>query len=102
MQTGIRYLAENDTYKVYSLCESVYLKTKKNSQNLSEFEERDLFIAWHYGDPAAAVLLYSGNHVVVAGCGNRSRRRYLMRPITFGGRMACTKTEPMSRRSAAL
>ncbi|MFD2721932.1 hypothetical protein ACFST9_24660 [Hymenobacter monticola] len=69
MQTGIRYLAEDDTYKVYSLYESVYLKTKATSQKLSEAEKGDLPIAWHYGDPAAAILLYSGNHVVVVGCG---------------------------------
>jgi hypothetical protein len=69
MSAAVRYLAENDTYKVYSLYESVYLKTKATSRNLSAAEEWDLNIAWHYGDPAAAILLYSGNHVVVAGCG---------------------------------
>ncbi|MBO2010485.1 hypothetical protein [Hymenobacter negativus] len=62
-------MAENATYKVYSLHESVYLKKKATSQNFNAFEECDLNIAWHYGDPAAAILLYSANHVVIAGCG---------------------------------
>jgi len=69
MQTGIRYLAENDTYKVYSLCESVYLKRKATSQNLDDFEESDSLVAWHYGDPTAAIILGSNAYVIVAGCG---------------------------------
>ena len=37
----IRFLAENIDYKVYSIYENVYLKTKKLSKNLDNFEESD-------------------------------------------------------------
>ena len=64
-----RYLAENADYKVYSLCESVYLKPKATCRSISDFEESDLLVAWHYGDPAAALIIGSNNYVIVAGCG---------------------------------
>ena len=65
----IKYLAENADYKVYSLHESVYLKAKATCRNLSGFEEADLSVAWHYSDPAAALILGSNNYIIVAGCG---------------------------------
>ena len=65
----IRFLAENIDYKVYSIYESVYLKTKKSSKNLDNFEESDTLIGVHYGEPNNAIILNSNNHIVVSGCG---------------------------------
>lgn len=65
----IRYLAENADYKVYAVHESVYLKPKATSRNVSSFDDSDLFVTWHYGDPTAALILGAGAYVVVAGCG---------------------------------
>ncbi|MDO7845365.1 hypothetical protein Q5H92_03275 [Hymenobacter sp. M29] len=65
----IKHLAENADYKVYSLHESVYLKSKATCRTLSDFEESDLSVAWHYGDPASAIILGSNNYIIVAGCG---------------------------------
>ena len=65
----IRYLAENDEYKVYSSYEYVYLKDKSKSKDLNSFEETDINIAWHYGDPTSALFLKSGKHLIISGCG---------------------------------
>lgn len=65
----IRYLAENTDYKVYSIYENVYMKNKKTSNNLNDFEESDILIASLYGDPNNAVILHKNNYVIVSGCG---------------------------------
>lgn len=65
----IRFLAENEEYKVYSLYENVYLKNKQTSNNLVGYEERDFLIADHYGDPNTAIIMNSGKHIIVGGCG---------------------------------
>jgi hypothetical protein len=65
----IRYLAENTDYKVYSIYENVYLKNKKTSNNFNDFEESDILITSHYGDPNNAIILHKNNYVIVSGCG---------------------------------
>ncbi len=65
----IHYLTENDRYKVYAIYENVYLKEKATSNNLDNYEEDDINIAWHYGDPNAAIILNSGQHLIIGGCG---------------------------------
>ena len=65
----IKYLAENTEYKVYSIFENVYLKYKKTSNNLDDFESSDVLIASHYGDPNNAIILNDNNYVIVSGCG---------------------------------
>lgn len=65
----IRFLAENIDYKIYSIYESVYLKTKKTSNNLDNFEESDLLITAHYGEPNNAIILNTNNHIIISGCG---------------------------------
>jgi hypothetical protein len=63
------FLAESPAYKVYAVYESVYLKQKAQCRTLDAFEETDIFIGWHYGDPTSALIMDSEKHVVVAGCG---------------------------------
>ena len=65
----INYLAESAAYKVYAIYESVYLKEKPTSDTQDGFSEADQFIAWHYGDPTSAIVLPTGKHIIVAGCG---------------------------------
>lgn len=65
----IRYLAESEKFKVYSIYESVYLKNKMTTQSQNDFDNQDLFIAWHYGDPNDAIILRNEKYVVVSGCG---------------------------------
>jgi hypothetical protein len=63
------YLAESADYKVYALYENVYLKRKATSPTPDGYAEEDECIAWHYGDPAAALIMPDGKHIIVAGCG---------------------------------
>ncbi len=63
----IRFLAEDASYKVYALYESVYLKLKSSSRNQNDYEKQDLLIGCHYGDPSAAIIL--PGYIIVAGCG---------------------------------
>ena len=65
----IKFLAENATHKVYSVYENVYLKTKLQGQWQDDYESSDAYIGWIYGDPTAAIILSSGDYVIVAGCG---------------------------------
>lgn len=65
----IQYLAESEHYKVYAICESVYLKSKATANNLNDYEANDLLIADHYGDPTSAVIFCTEKYVVVSGCG---------------------------------
>lgn len=65
----IRYLAESEKFKVYSIYESVYMKNKLISKKINDFDDKDLFIANHYGDPNDALILTNEKFVVVSGCG---------------------------------
>ena len=65
----ISFLTENIIYKVYSIYESIYLKQKSTSSNENHFEETDILISVHYGDPNSAIFLYSGKHIIISGCG---------------------------------
>jgi len=65
----IRYLSENDKYKLYSLHESVYLKDKSKSNNLCDFEGTDIFVTSVYVDPDSGLLSFDGSFICVAGCG---------------------------------
>ena len=64
-----RHLAENKDFKVYNICENVYLKNKNTSINLNSFEKTDINIGWHYGDPNNAIIMHKNNYIVVSGCG---------------------------------
>jgi hypothetical protein len=66
---SIRYLSENDKYKLYSLYESVYLKDKSKSGSHCGFEGSDVFVTSVYGDPDSALLSFDGTFICVAGCG---------------------------------
>ena len=63
----MKFIAENEKYKVYSLDESIYLKEKKLSANQDEFSKDDKFIGCHYGNPNDGII--SQNYVIVSGCG---------------------------------
>ena len=63
----IKFLTENDSYKVYALEESVYLKLKGQSNNYTDYQHQDLFVGCHYSNPTAALIL--GNYIITAGCG---------------------------------
>jgi hypothetical protein len=65
----IRYLAESQSFKVYSIYESVFLKNKLLSTKMQEYDVNDKDVAWHYGDPSGALILPDENFVIVAGCG---------------------------------
>ena len=65
----IRYLAESDSFKVYSLFESVYLKVKSRCKSYIEYEKSDECIASVYGDPESALISFDENYVVIGGCG---------------------------------
>ncbi|MCX7545210.1 hypothetical protein [Marinicella gelatinilytica] len=66
---SIRYLSENDIYKLYSINESVYLKDKSKSDNLCDYENSDLYLTSVYGDPDSALISFDGTFICVAGCG---------------------------------
>jgi len=66
---SIRYLSENEKYKLYSLHEIVYLKHKSHSNTLSDYEAADEYITRVYGDPDSGILSFDGTYIVVAGCG---------------------------------
>ena len=61
------FIAENKTYKVYSIYESVYLKEKKTTDSQNDFSKTDKLIAHHYGDPEDGII--TENHIIVSGCG---------------------------------
>lgn len=65
----IRYLAESENFKVYSIYENVYLKNKTKTQFQNDFDNQDLLIAYHYGDPNDALILPNEKYIVVSGCG---------------------------------
>jgi len=65
----IHFLAESVDYKVYAICESVYLKNKNTSKKQNDFCKEDIFITWHYGDPNDAIILASEKYIIVSGCG---------------------------------
>ncbi len=66
----IKFLAENNRYKVYSIEESIYLKDKDNSSNHNDYKEADFFIAWHYENPNDAIILNTKELIIVSsGCG---------------------------------
>ncbi len=65
----IRFLAESESFKVYSLFESVYLKVKSHCQSYIEYEKSDKCIASVYGDPDSALISFDERYVVVGGCG---------------------------------
>ena len=65
----ITFLAESRQYKVYSICDNVYLKRKATCRSLDDFDETDVLIGWIYGDPSGALIMPCEKHVVVAGCG---------------------------------
>lgn len=65
----IQHLAESENFKVYSIYESVYLKNKLTSSKLNDFDDKDLFITHHYGDPNDALVLHNEKFIVISGCG---------------------------------
>ena len=67
--SSIKFLAENNDLKVYSIEESVYLKNKKTSKNYNEFSNDDILVTHHYGNPNNAIILRSGRYLIVSGCG---------------------------------
>lgn len=64
-----KFLTENDKYRVYSICENVYIKIKANSRNLLGFEKSDDYVSSIYGDPQDAIFLHTGKILVISGCG---------------------------------
>ena len=65
----LRYLSESKNYKVYSIYENVYLKDKRSSKNLNDFDKNDKFITSHCGDPDYALILQNEEYVIISGCG---------------------------------
>ena len=65
----IRYLAESESFKVYSIFESVYLKVKSHCRSYIEHENADECIASVYGDPDSALISFDEEYVVIGGCG---------------------------------
>lgn len=67
----MKFLAENERYKVYSIYESVYLKDKSISENLIDYSDDDIFITAIYGDPSNAILIGNkkSQHILISGCG---------------------------------
>lgn len=65
----IRYLAESESFKVYSIFESVYLKVKSSCRSYIEYENTDECIASVYGDPDSAFISFDEEYVVIGGCG---------------------------------
>ena len=65
----IRFLAESESYKVYSIYESVYLKVKSRCRSYVEYEKSDECIASIYGDPDSAFISFDEDYVVIGGCG---------------------------------
>ena len=45
------------------------MKNKLISKKINDFDDKDLFIANHYGDPNDALILTNEKFVVVSGCG---------------------------------
>ena len=64
-----KFLAENNLYKVISLDESVYLRRKSKNSSQEIYHKDDLYITWIYGNPTCALFLYTGKHLIIAGCG---------------------------------
>ena len=67
--SDIVVLTESNSYLVYSICESVYLKNKVTSKQLSEYSDEDQFICWIYGDPDSAIISIDETYVAIGGCG---------------------------------
>ena len=63
----MKFIAENEKYKIYSLDESIYLKEKKNSDSHDKFSKKDKFIGHHYGNPNDGII--TENYVIITGCG---------------------------------
>ena len=65
----IRYLAENERFKVYAESETIYLKDKSLSSKLCDYDKLDLEIGYMYGDPDTALISCCTTFVAIAGCG---------------------------------
>ncbi|NVJ59340.1 MAG: hypothetical protein HWE27_03065 [Gammaproteobacteria bacterium] len=59
-----RILFENEQYRLYSVCENVYLKKLTASGSVE-----DVFISSVYGDPDSALISFGNDFVAIAGCG---------------------------------
>lgn len=65
----IRFLAESESFKVYSIYESVYLKVKPCCRNHMAYEKSDECIASVYGDPDSALISFDEDYIAIGGCG---------------------------------
>ncbi|WP_210516224.1 hypothetical protein [Hymenobacter terricola] len=69
MYNHINFSAESPDYKVYALDETVYLKQKAQCHTLTDFEETDIYVGHHYGNPTSALIMKAEKYVIVAGHG---------------------------------
>lgn len=67
--------------------ENVYLRKKSNNASQDIYHKNDICITSHYGNPTCAIILYSGKHIIIAGCGltiydieNKLEKRILCEP----------------------
>jgi len=64
MNSSNRTLFENSKYRLYSIYENVYLKSKDDLD-----EKEDVFVTSVYGDPDSGLISSGNNYIAVAGCG---------------------------------
>ena len=64
-----RWLAESENFKVYSIFDNVYIKKKKKSNSLNQFEKNDKHIQWIYGEPNGAIIMPKEDKTIIVGSG---------------------------------
>ncbi|WP_020405499.1 hypothetical protein [Hahella ganghwensis] len=64
-----KFLAESESFKVYSLSDNVYLKVKNSFKSLSTHEKKDIYLCHVYGEPEGALISPTEDYVVVVGHG---------------------------------
>lgn len=64
-----RWLAESENFKVYSIYDNVYIKNKKKSNSLNQYQKTDKHIQWIYGEPNGAIIMPKEDKTIIVGSG---------------------------------
>lgn len=64
-----RWLAESENFKVYSIYDNAYIKNKKTTNSLNQFEKADKHIQWIYGEPSGAIIMPKEDKTIIVGSG---------------------------------
>lgn len=62
----MKYLAENERYKLYAMDENLYLKDKRKSK-INEYDKIDKYIDTFYGEPECGLISVNNEYIIAGG-----------------------------------